>query len=131
MTAAVRARSTFLSIPVRIWMLYVRTTRRPAGWACRPMESDGRAAPRMKSKDFVRMPTLLFHLLDHNIRTTGIRRRGGSKIRLQVDNEVEVSVRRDVVTLHTTAGRPARDDAAATKSRLSVSKARTGSGNCG
>ena len=115
---------------------------------------------------------LLFHLLDHNIRTTGIRRRGGSKIRLQVDNEVEVPVRRDVVTLHTTAGRPARDDgsecnapllftgtvmgregaqykadvvtedgrlhapctlasAAATKSRLSASKARTGSGNCG
>ena len=27
-----------------------------------------------------------------------------------MDNEVEVPVRRDVVTLHTTAGRPARDD---------------------
>jgi hypothetical protein len=36
--------------------------------------------------------------------------KGQCDIRLQVDNEVEVSVRRDMVNLHTIAGRPPRDD---------------------
>ena len=36
--------------------------------------------------------------------------KGQCDIRLQVDNEVEVSVRRDTVTIHTLAGRDPRDD---------------------
>ncbi len=36
--------------------------------------------------------------------------KGQCDIRLQVDNEVEVTVRRDMVTLHTISGRAARDD---------------------
>jgi hypothetical protein len=36
--------------------------------------------------------------------------KGQCDIRLQVDNEVEVSVRRDMVMIHTIAGRDARDD---------------------
>jgi hypothetical protein len=36
--------------------------------------------------------------------------KGQCDIRLQVDNEVEVSVRRDMVLIHTIAGRDARDD---------------------
>src|ERR1039457_5386756 len=36
--------------------------------------------------------------------------KGQCDIRLQVDNEVEVSVRGDVVTIRTLAGRDARDD---------------------
>src|SRR5262249_46576204 len=36
--------------------------------------------------------------------------KGQCDIRLQVDNEVEVSVRRDLVLIHTLAGQEARDD---------------------
>lgn len=36
--------------------------------------------------------------------------RGQCDIRLQVDNQVEVAVRRDMVTIHTIAGQDARDD---------------------
>src|SRR5437870_10038211 len=36
--------------------------------------------------------------------------KGQCDIRLQVDNEVEVSVRGDMVMIHTLAGRDARDD---------------------
>ncbi len=36
--------------------------------------------------------------------------KGQCDIRLQVDNEVEVSVRRDMVMIHTLAGRDPRDD---------------------
>src|SRR5438132_14076048 len=36
--------------------------------------------------------------------------KGQCDIRLQVDNEVEVSVRGDTVMIHTLAGRDARDD---------------------